>query len=72
MSAKRQGTDISEALKDKTPILESYTQHNYFQNKGEYFSDTKQYTCEELSGPRILGFGCFVSEETYKNWGFGL
>ena len=37
-----------------------------------YFSDTKQYTCEELSGPRILGFGCFISEETYKNWGFGL
>ena len=37
-----------------------------------YSSDTKQYTCEELSGPRILGFGCFISEETYKNWGFGL
>lgn len=35
MSAKRQGTDISEALKDKTPIVEFYTQHNYFQNKGE-------------------------------------
>ena len=35
MSAKRQGTDISEALKNKTPILEFYTQHNYFQNKGE-------------------------------------
>ena len=35
MSAERQGTDISEARKDKTPILELYTQHKYFQNKGE-------------------------------------
>lgn len=37
-----------------------------------YFLDTKQYTCEELSRPGILGFGCFISEETYKNCGFGL